>query len=135
MKLAKIGFIGAGNIGGTGALLAGIERLGSIVLFDINEGVARGKALDIAQSLPIQDASTPILGTADPKDLQGCDVVIITAGSPRKPGMSRDDLLEINTKVMKSCAEMVRNNCPVMAAWKAMEAVSASRISPMLEVG
>ncbi|USO01389.1 MAG: malate dehydrogenase [Alphaproteobacteria bacterium] len=108
----RIGFIGAGNIGGTAALLACVEKLGSIVLFDINQGVAKGKALDIAQSLPIQNISSTVIGTANPKDLAGCSVVIVTAGIPRKAGMSRDDLLDINAKIMKSCAIMVRENCP-----------------------
>jgi len=108
----KIGFIGAGSIGGTAALLACMQNLGSVVLYDINEGVAKGKALDIAHSLSIQDTSTQIQGTADPKDLCGCDVVIITAGIARRPGISRNDLLETNAKIMKSCAKIVSECCP-----------------------
>ncbi len=112
MNMPKIGFIGAGNIGGTAALLACVSKLGRVVLFDIHEGTAKGKALDIAQSLPIQNVAMPITGTSNTRDLEGCDVVIITAGSPRKPGMSRDDLIEVNTNVMRSCADIVTNNCP-----------------------
>jgi hypothetical protein len=104
MARNKIALIGAGNIGGTLALLAGLKQLGDIVLFDIVEGVPQGKALDIAQSGPIEGFDAKLLGANDYGPIKGADVVIVTAGVPRKPGMSRDDLLEINSNVVRSVA-------------------------------
>ncbi len=112
MTRKKIALIGAGNIGGTLALLALQKHLGDVVLFDIMEGVPQGKALDLAQSGAIQGFSNSIIGTNDYKDIQDADVVIVTAGIPRKPGMSRDDLLSINGKVMKAVGEGIKQYCP-----------------------
>ena len=112
MARNKIALIGAGNIGGTLALLAGLKDLGDIVLFDIADGVPQGKALDIAQAAPVEGFDAVLRGTTDYSDIAGADVVIVTAGVPRKPGMSRDDLLGINSKVMKSVGEGIKNNCP-----------------------
>ena len=102
MARNKIALIGAGNIGGTLALLAGLRELGDIVLFDIKEGAPQGKALDIAQAAPVEGFDAALKGTQSYADIAGADVVIVTAGVPRRPGMSRDDLLGINAKVMKS---------------------------------
>jgi len=101
MARKKIALIGSGQIGGTLAHLAALKDLGDIVLFDIVDGVPQGKALDISQSAPVDGFDAKISGTSKYEDLQGADVVIVTAGVPRKPGMSRDDLLEINLKVME----------------------------------
>ena len=92
MARKKIALIGAGNIGGTLALLVGLKELGDVVLFDIVDGVPQGKALDIAQASPIEGFDARCSGTNDYADIDGADVVIVTAGVPRKPGMSRDDL-------------------------------------------
>lgn len=112
MARKKIALIGAGNIGGTLAHLALLKRLGDVVLYDINEGVARGKALDISQCAPIEHADCTITGTANYKDIANADVAIITAGLPRSPGMSRDDLLETNAKVMKAVGAGIKQYCP-----------------------
>ena len=112
MARNKIALVGAGNIGGTLALLAGLKQLGDIVLFDIVEGVPQGKALDIAQSGPIEGFDAKLLGANDYRPIKGADVVIVTAGVPRKPGMSRDDLLEINSNVVKSVADGIKRHCP-----------------------
>ena len=101
MSRRKIALIGAGQIGGTLALLSAQKELGDVVLFDVVEGVGPGKALDIAQSAPAQGFAANLKGTSAYEDIKGADVVIVTAGVPRKPGMSRDDLLEINLKVME----------------------------------
>ena len=101
MARKKIALIGAGQIGGTLAHLAALKDLGDIVLFDIQDGVPQGKALDLAQSGPVEGFDAKLKGTSEYKDLDGADVIIVTAGVPRKPGMSRDDLLEINLKVME----------------------------------
>jgi malate dehydrogenase len=101
MARKKIALIGAGQIGGTLAHLAAMKELGDVVLFDIMDGVPQGKALDLAQSAPVEGFNASIKGTSEYKDIVGADVVIVTAGVPRKPGMSRDDLLEINLKVME----------------------------------
>jgi len=98
----KIALIGAGNIGGTLAHLALLKGLGDVVLFDIAEGFPQGKALDLSQCGPVDGFDFSITGTNNYEDIAGADVVIVTAGVPRKPGMSRDDLLEINAKVMRS---------------------------------
>lgn len=112
MARAKIGLIGAGNIGGTLAHLILQKKLGDVVLYDIAEGVPQGKAMDLAQCGPIEGFDASVIGTNDYKDIAGCDVVIVTAGIARKPGMSRDDLLAINTKVMKAVGEGIKQNCP-----------------------
>jgi malate dehydrogenase len=112
MARKKIALIGAGNIGGTLAHLAAKKELGDIVLFDIMEGVPQGKALDLAQCGPIEGFDAKITGTNDYAYIAGADVVIVTAGVPRKPGMSRDDLLGINLKVMKAVGEGIKANCP-----------------------
>lgn len=112
MARAKIGLIGAGNIGGTLAHLVLQKKLGDVVLYDIAEGIPQGKAMDLSQCGPIEGFDANVLGTNDYKDIAGCDVVIVTAGVARKPGMSRDDLLAINTKVMKAVGEGIKTNCP-----------------------
>jgi malate dehydrogenase len=112
MARKKIALVGAGNIGGTLAHLVGLKELGDVVLFDIVEGIPQGKALDIAQSTPVECVGAGFVGTNDYKDLEGADVVIVTAGVPRKPGMSRDDLIGINTKVMKAVGEGIKKHCP-----------------------
>ena len=112
MKRNKIALIGSGNIGGTLAHLVAIKELGDVVLFDIAEGIPQGKALDLQQSGPVESFDSKITGTNKYEDLQDSDVVIVTAGVPRKPGMSRDDLVEINTKVMKQVGEGIKQNCP-----------------------
>ena len=108
----KIALIGSGNIGGTLALLAGLKELGDIVLFDIADGIPQGKALDIAEAAPIEGFDAHLTGANDYIELAGADVVIVTAGVARKPGMSRDDLVGINTKVMKQVGEGIKQNCP-----------------------
>ena len=112
MARNKIALIGSGNIGGTLALLAGLKELGDIVLFDIQEGVPQGKALDIAQASPIEGFDASVTGANAYDALADADVVIVTAGVARKPGMSRDDLVGINTKVMTQVGEGIKNNCP-----------------------
>ena len=112
MSRAKIALIGAGQIGGTLAHLAGLKELGDIVLFDIAEGTPQGKALDIMQSSPVDGFDAAMSGTQDYADIAGADVVIVTAGVPRKPGMSRDDLLGINLKVMRSVGEGIKTHAP-----------------------
>ena len=109
----KISLIGAGQIGGTLAHLIGLKELVSeVVLFDVAPGVAKGKALDIAQSSSVDGFDVKFKGTDKYEDIKHSDVIIITAGVPRKPGMSRDDLLGINLKIMKQVAIGVKNNCP-----------------------
>ena len=112
MARNKISLIGAGNIGGTLALLAGLKEMGDVVLFDIMEGIPQGKALDIAEASPVEGFNANVTGTNDYADLAGSDVVIVTAGVARKPGMSRDDLVGINTKVMKQVGAGIKENCP-----------------------
>ncbi len=112
MARKKIALIGAGNIGGTLAHLAAIKELGDIVLFDVVEGVPQGKALDLSQCGPVEGFDAKITGTNDYADIKDADVIIVTAGVARKPGMSRDDLLGINLKVMKSVGEGIRDNAP-----------------------
>ena len=108
----KIALIGAGNIGGTLAHLAAIKELGDVTLFDIADGIPQGKALDLAQSGPVENFDSNVNGSNDYSSLSGSDVVIVTAGVARKPGMSRDDLVEINTKVMKQVGKGIKENCP-----------------------
>ena len=112
MKRNKIALIGSGQIGGTLAHLAGLKELGDIVLFDIADGIPQGKALDIAESSPISSFDSNIIGTSKYEDISNADVCIVTAGVPRKPGMSRDDLLSINLKVMKSVGEGIKKYAP-----------------------
>ncbi|MGB1106412.1 MAG: malate dehydrogenase [Alphaproteobacteria bacterium] len=112
MARNKISLVGAGNIGGTLALLAGLKQLGDVTLFDIAEGIPQGKALDIAQASPIEGFDASLAGSNDYAALAGSDVVIVTAGVARKPGMSRDDLIGINTKVMQQVGAGIRDNCP-----------------------
>lgn len=108
----KISLIGSGNIGSTLAHLSLLKGLGDVVLFDIVDGMPSGKALDLAQCGPIEGYDFSIKGTSKYDDIEGSDVIIVTAGVPRKPGMSRDDLLEINGKVMKSVGEGIRKFAP-----------------------
>lgn len=112
MKRNKIALIGAGNIGGTLAHLALLKHLGDVVLYDINPSTAKGKALDLSQCGPIEGVDLSITGTSEYKDLAGADVAIVTAGIPRQPGMSRDDLLETNSKIMKTVGEGIKQYCP-----------------------
>ena len=108
----KISLIGAGQIGGTLAHLISIKELADVVLFDIEEGIAKGKALDIAQSTSIDGHNINLVGTSDYKDTKNSDVIIITAGIPRKPGMTRDNLLETNLKIIKQVAEGIKKTSP-----------------------
>ena len=111
--MTKISLIGAGQIGGTLAHLIGTKELvNEVVLFDVASGIAKGKALDIAQSSSVDGFNVKFSGTDDYKDIKDSDVIIITAGVPRKPGMSRDDLLGINLKIIKQVAEGVKQNAP-----------------------
>ncbi len=108
----KITLIGAGQIGGTLAHLITIKELGDVVLFDVAEGVAKGKALDIAQSTSINGSNINLIGTSSYEDIKNSDVIIITAGIPRKPGMTRDDLLGTNLKIIKQVAKGIKKNSP-----------------------
>src|SRR5471032_463714 len=112
MARKKIALIGAGQIGGTLAHLAALKELGDIVLFDIVDGVPQGKALDLAESAPVDGFNARISGASSYADIAGADVVIVTAGVPRKPGMSRDDLLGINLKVMSAVGAGIKANAP-----------------------
>src|SRR5690606_15413845 len=112
MARKKIALIGGGQIGGTLALLAGLKELGDVVIFDIAEGLPQGKALDLAQTAPVEGYNSKLSGANDYKGIKGADVVIVTAGVPRKPGMSRDDLLGINLKVMKAVGEGIAKYAP-----------------------
>ena len=108
----KITLIGAGQIGGTLAHIIALKELGDVVLFDVAEGLAKGKALDIAQSSPVNHFNIDLIGTNNYEDTKNSDVIIITAGVPRKPGMTRDDLLGINLKIIKQVAEGIKNTSP-----------------------
>src|ERR1700746_1988954 len=123
MARKKIALIGAGHIGGTLAHLAALKELGDIVLFDIIDGVPQGKALDLAESAPVEGVNARLSGAGDYAAIAGADVVIVTAGVPRRPGMSRDDLLGINLKVMDAVAGGVKKN--------AREAVDLSITHPL----
>ena len=112
MARRKIALIGAGQIGGTLAHLAALKELGDIVLFDIVDGVPQGKALDLAESGPVDGFNAKLTGTSSYADIAGADVIIVTAGVPRKPGMSRDDLLGINLKVMEAVGAGIKANAP-----------------------
>jgi len=112
MARAKISLIGGGQIGGVLAQLACLRELGDVVLFDIVENMPQGKTLDIAEASPVDGFDVSCTGTNDYKDIAGSDIVIVTAGLPRKPGMSRDDLIGVNSKIMTSVAEGIRDNAP-----------------------
>ncbi len=112
MARNKIALVGAGNIGGTLAHLAAAKELGDVVLFDVVEGVPQGKALDLSQCGPVEGFDAKLRGSQDYADIRGADVIIVTAGVARKPGMSRDDLLGINLKVMKAVGEGIKANAP-----------------------
>ncbi len=112
MARNKITIVGAGNVGATTAHIAATSRLGDIVLVDIVEGLARGKALDIAESSPVQLFDCKVTGTCDWAEAEGSDLVVITSGMPRKPGMSRDELTAKNAGIVKSVSEQVAKHCP-----------------------
>ncbi|RZJ38908.1 MAG: malate dehydrogenase, partial [Brevundimonas sp.] len=112
MARAKIALIGAGMIGGTLAHVAAREALGDVILFDIAEGTPQGKALDIAEATSVFGSSVSLKGANDYADIAGADVCIVTAGVPRKDGMSRDDLVSINLKVMKAVGEGIKAHAP-----------------------
>ena len=112
MARAKIALIGGGQIGGVLAQLCALRELGDVVLFDIVEGLPQGKCLDIAEASPVDGFDVCLKGTNDYKDIEGANVVIVTAGLPRKPGMSRDDLIEVNSKIMTSVAEGIKKYAP-----------------------
>ena len=112
MARKKIALIGGGQIGGTLAHLAGLKELGDIVIFDIVDGIPQGKALDLAESSPVSGFDAALKGTKSYAAIRGADVVIVTAGVPRKPGMSRDDLIEINLKVMRQVGEGIKKYAP-----------------------
>ena len=112
MARNKIALIGAGQIGGTLAHLIGLKELGDVVMFDVMEGIPQGKALDIAQSSPVNDFDAKFTGTNTYDAIEGADVCIVTAGVPRKPGMSRDDLLDINLKVMGQVGSGIKKYAP-----------------------
>ena len=112
MARPKIALIGGGQIGGVLAQLCALRELGDVVLFDIVEGLPQGKCLDIAEAAPVDGFDVQLKGTNDYKDIAGANVVIVTAGLPRKPGMSRDDLIEVNSKIMSSVAEGIKQYAP-----------------------
>src|ERR1700682_6312051 len=112
MARNKIALIGAGQIGGTLAHLIGLKQLGDVVMFDVMEGIPQGKALDIAESSPVNDFDAKFTGNNTYEAIEGADVCIVTAGVPRKPGMSRDDLLDINLKVMGQVGSGIRKYAP-----------------------
>ncbi len=112
MARKKIALIGAGQIGGTLAHLVGLKELGDVVLFDIADGVPQGKGLDIAESAPVDGFDAKYQGASDYAAIAGADVIIVTAGVPRKPGMSRDDLIGINLKVMQAVGEGIKSHAP-----------------------
>jgi len=112
MARKKISLIGGGQIGGVLAQLCALRELGDVVLFDIVEGLPQGKCLDIAEASPVDGFDVELKGTNDYKDIAGSDVVIVTAGLPRKPGMSRDDLIEVNSKIISQVAEGIKQYAP-----------------------
>ncbi len=112
MTRNKIALIGAGSIGGTLAHLAGLKELGDVVLFDIVKGVPQGKALDIVEASPVEGFDAKVLGANSYRAIRGADLVVVTAGIPRKPGMSRDDLIGVNTRVMEAVGAGIKANCP-----------------------
>ena len=112
MARHKIALIGAGNIGGTLAFLVGLKELGDVVMFDVVDGVPQGKALDIAEASPVEGFDAVYKGDSKYDAIKGADVVIVTAGIPRKPGMSRDDLIATNAKVMDTVGKAIKKHCP-----------------------
>ena len=112
MARKKIAFIGAGNVGATCAHLCFLRALGDIVLYDIIDGLPQGKALDMLESAPVLGVDVRVTGTLDMKDIEGADCCVVTSGSPRKPGMSRDDLLKINAKVMTDVGAAIKRHAP-----------------------
>src|SRR6267142_2451466 len=112
MARNKIALVGAGQVGGTIALLAGLKELGDIVLFDVVEGMPQGKALDIVQGSTIEGYDAVVKGSNDYADIAGADVVIVTAGIARRPGMSRDDLIGTNAKIIATVGAAIRKHCP-----------------------
>jgi malate dehydrogenase len=112
MARSKIALIGAGQIGGTLALLAGLKELGDVVLFDVMEGIPQGKALDIVEASPVEGFDAKVAGSNDYSIIAGADVVIVTAGFPRKPGMSRDDLIGKNAEVVATVGANIKKHCP-----------------------
>ena len=112
MKRNKIALIGGGQIGGTLAHLAGLKELGDVVIFDIVKGIPQGKALDLAEAAPVSSYNVDLKGSNNYSAIKDSDVVIVTAGVPRKPGMSRDDLLSINLKVMSDVGAVIKKYCP-----------------------
>ena len=112
MARKKISLIGGGQIGGVLAQLCALRELGDVVLFDIVEGLPQGKMLDIAEAAPVDGFDVCLRGTNSYEDIKGSDVIIVTAGLPRKPGMSRDDLIEVNSKIMTAVAEGIKANAP-----------------------
>jgi malate dehydrogenase len=129
MSRSKIALVGAGQIGGTLALLAGMKELGDVVLIDIAEGVPQGKALDIAETAPVEGFDGTFTGSNDYAAMAGADVVIVTAGVPRKPGMSRDDLIAINTGIINTVGENIKKHAP-----KAFVIVITNPLDAMVEV-
>ncbi len=129
MARNKIGLVGAGMIGGTLAHLAGLKELGDIALVDIADGIPQGKGLDIAESAPVEGFDAKYIGSNDYAILEGSDVVIVTAGVPRKPGMSRDDLIGINTGIINKAAEGIKKYAP-----KAFVIVITNPLDAMVEV-
>lgn len=126
-KRKKITVIGAGFVGSTAAHWAASKELGDVVLVDVNEGAAKGKALDLFESSPVEMFDSRITGTSDYKDTADSDVVILTAGIPRKPGMSRDDLLATNTKIVKECTEGIIKyspNCTIIVVSNPLDAMA-----------
>src|SRR6266481_149989 len=112
MARNKIALVGAGQVGGTIALLAGLKELGDIVLFDVVDGMPQGKALDIVQGSTIEGYDAVVKGTNDYADIAGADVVVVTAGIPRRPGMSRDDLIGTNATIVATVGEAIKKYCP-----------------------
>ena len=112
MARNKIALIGGGNIGGTMAHLCALKKLGDVVLFDVIDGLPQGKALDLLQSAPVEGFDADIVGTTSYEDIVGADVCIVTAGIARKPGMSRDDLLGTNARIMTQVSENIRKYAP-----------------------
>src|SRR5271167_2052913 len=112
MARKKIAFIGAGNVGATCAFLCFLSQLGDIVLYDIIDGMPQGKALDMLESGPVLGIDVKVTGTINMADIEGADCCVVTSGSPRKPGMSRDDLLKINASVMNQVGEAIKKHAP-----------------------
>ena len=112
MARNKIALVGAGQVGGTIALLAGLKELGDIIVFDVVEGMPQGKALDIVQGSTIEGYDAVVKGANDYADIAGADIVVVTAGIARRPGMSRDDLIGTNAKIVNTVGEAIKKHCP-----------------------